>query len=246
MRIIDETPPEGRVPRGSDDSSGSATQWELIRDPAHIINRYAPVIRRSFGLLIRNPDDAEEAAQEFYLRIVRSGFTRVRQERGRFRDYLRKSVRNAALNFLRDRRRHKFGEPHLAMTVVADGPLPQEEREWVAGWRRCLLRRAFLALAAHEEQSPGNHCYTVLSAIAASPTDSCEALAERVGRQTGRPLSAAAFRQQVSRARRLLARLLIQEVQNTLDHATPEQVAEELIALGLWERVRPYLPPERW
>jgi RNA polymerase sigma-70 factor (ECF subfamily) len=244
MRICDGAAPDGQLPGASDDTSGSATQWELIRDPAHVIKRYAPAIRHYFGLLIRNPDDAEEATQEFFLRIVESGFSRVRQERGRFRDYLRKSVRNAALNFLRDQRRRKHGESRLPPPHFDENPLPREEREWVAGWRRCLIKRVFRALASHEQQSPGNYCYTVLCAVASHPADSCLSLAERVERRTGRRLSAAAFRQQVSRARRLLAKLLVKEVQNTLDHPTPEQVAEELIALGLWERVRPYLRAE--
>ncbi len=77
MRLSDETAPEG-PPRGApEEASAGATQWELIRDPAHVIKRYAPVIRRYFGLLIRNPDDAEEATQEFFLRIVESGFSRA-------------------------------------------------------------------------------------------------------------------------------------------------------------------------
>ena len=84
---------------GLEDASESATHWDLIRDPAHVIKCYAPAIRRYFGVLIRNKDDADEATQEFFLRIVRDGFSRARQERGRFRDYLMKAVRNAASEF---------------------------------------------------------------------------------------------------------------------------------------------------
>ncbi len=107
------------------------------------------------------------------------------------------------------------------------------------------MKRVFRGLASHEQQSPGNYCYTVLCAVAGHPADSCLTLAERVARRIGRPLSAVAFRQQVSRARRLMAKLLIREVQRTLDHPTREQVIDELIALGLWERVRPYVGVDR-
>jgi RNA polymerase sigma-70 factor (ECF subfamily) len=226
------------------DASESATEWDLIRDPAHVIQRYSPAIRRYFGVLIRNQHDAEEAAQEFFLRIIRVGFFRACRERGRFRDYLRRAVRNAALNFLRDRRGRGPGVLQLPLEPVAEGPWPGEDREWLAGWRRCLLKRAFRALAGHEQRSPGNLCYTVLCAVAKYPYESCEALAGRVGRRTGRPLSGAAFRKQVSRARRLLAVVLMNEVASTLDHPTREQVIEELAALGLWDRVRAHLPPD--
>jgi len=241
---------EGTTPLGSggcglEDASESATHWDLIRDPAHVIKRYAPAIRRYFGILIHNADDAEEATQEFFLRIVRSGFSRARQERGRFRDYLMKAVRNAAWNFLRDQRRRNPGVSRLPAALLADDPRPEEDREWLTGWRRCLLKRVFRALAAHEQQSPGNLSYTVLCAIAKDPCDSCLTLAERVSQRTGQPLNATAFRKQVSRARRLLAVLLVREVARTLDNPTREQVIEEVVALGLWDRVRAYLPPDR-
>ena len=230
---------------GLEDASESATHWDLIRDPAHVIKRYAPAIRRYFGVLIRNKDDADEATQEFFLRIVRVGFSRACQERGRFRDYLLKAVRNAALNFLRDHTRHNPGVSRLSADLPAESPLPEEDREWLTGWRRCLLKRVFHALAAHEQQTPGNLSYTVLCAIAKHPCDPCLTLAERISQRTGRTLSAAAFRKQVSRARRLVAILLIREVASTLDNPSREQVVEEVVALGLWDRVRAYLPPDQ-
>jgi Sigma-70 region 2 len=241
---------EGTAPLGGsgcdlEDASESATHWDLIRDPAHVIKRYAPAIRRYFGVLIRNKDDADEATQEFFLRIVRDGFSRARQERGRFRDYLMKAVRNAALNFLRDQRRRLPGVSRLPPLLLAEDPWPEEDREWLAGWRRCLMKRVFRGLAAHEQQTPGNLSYTVLCAIAKNPCDSCLTLAERISERTGRLLSAEAFRKQVSRARRLVAVLLVREVARTLDNPSREQVIEEVVALGLWDRVRTYLPSDR-
>ena len=73
-----------------------------------------------------------------------------------------------------------------------------------------------------------------------SPT----ALAARTSTLTGRPLRADAFRKQVSRARFMLAKLLVREVIQTLDRPTPEQVKEELVELSLWEYVRDFLPPQ--
>jgi RNA polymerase sigma-70 factor (ECF subfamily) len=222
------------------DDPENTTQWDLIGDAAHVIKRYEPAIRRYFRALIPNRDDAEEVAQEFFLRIVRSGFSGADRDRGRFRDYLRKSVRNAALNFLRSRRGRHPDAPHAPAAPEGSSRSAEEGRERA---RRVLLKLAFRGLARHEQKSEGCLFYTVLCAVAKFPADPCPALAERVSRQTGRPLSAAAFRKQVSRARRALAALLVKEVSRTLDEPTPERVRQELVALGLWDRVRPYLPP---
>jgi hypothetical protein len=244
MKVIEGT--GAREPRG-DSAEGDlpeiATQWELVRDPAHVVMRYAPAIRRYFGVLIRNDHDADEAAQEFLLRIMRGGFSRARQERGRFRDYLARAVRNAALNVLRSRKGRSAARLTLPDTLAADDPAAHD-REWLLGWRRCLLRRAWRALAKHQQRSPGNLCHTVLSVLARHPREGCDALAARVGQLTGRPLSAVAFRKQVSRARRAMALALVTEVARTLDHPTRELVVEELAELGLLERVRAYLPPD--
>ncbi len=222
------------------DTPENTTQWHLIGDPAHVIKRYEPAIRRYFLALIRNRDDAEEAAQDFFLRIVRSGFAGASRDRGRFRDYLRRSVRNAALDFLRSRR-VRNPDALRALAVPEDESRPAEEGMERA--RRVLMKRAFRALARHEKRSEGCLCYTVLCVVARYPAEPCPALAERVSRQTGRPLSAAAFRKQVSRARRLLAAALVKEVSATLYKPTADRVRRELVALGLWDRVRPYLSP---
>jgi hypothetical protein len=242
-RIKPTAAKEPRGGGGEGDLPEIATQWDLVRDPGHIVMRYAPAIRRYFGVLLRDEHDADEAAQDFFVRIMRGGFSRARQERGRFRDYLAKAVRNAALNFLRNHKGPRSVRAPLPAALAADPPA--SDREWLLGWRRCLLQRAWRALAKHQQRSPGNLCHTVLSAIARHPKEDCNALAARVSRRLGRPLSPAAFRKQVSRARRVMALILLAEVARTLDHPTREQVAEELAELELWDRVRAYLPPDQ-
>ena len=62
---------------------------------------------------------------------------------------------------------------------------------------------------------------------------------------TGQPLSAEAFRKQLSRARHRFAELLINEVSRTIADVTPELLAEELHDLGLMKYVRTMLPDTR-
>ncbi|HEY7426485.1 MAG TPA: hypothetical protein VH682_19785 [Gemmataceae bacterium] len=85
----------------------------------------------------------------------------------------------------------------------------------------------------------------MLNMLVDHPLDDSKTLAARTSAVIGRPLRAEAFRKQVSRARRLLAKLLLKEVAQTLDDPTPEQIKDELIALALWEYIRPYLAAER-
>ena len=182
------------------DASEEATQWDLIRDPAHVVMRYAPAIRRHFHVLIRNEHDAEEAAPGVLSAHYPGRFFASAQERGRFRDYLRRAVRNAALNALRDRRGPKSGLFRLPVDAMAEHCPLVEDQEWLAGWRRCLLKRAFRVLARHEQCSPANRCHTVLRAIAKYPDADCRTLAAHVSRSTGRPLNAVAFRKQPAEA----------------------------------------------
>jgi hypothetical protein len=224
------------------------TEWNIVRDPGRFVLRYAPAIRRYLGTLIRNSHDTEEVAQDFFLRVAEHGFVRTRQEGGRFRDYLKTAVRNAALNFLR---RHRAGSGGVTPPLLSGSDLLQAavdrykamaDQEWWAQWRACLLERARQALKQHEEQSPGNLFHTVLDMVVNNPLDDTNTLAARTSALIGRPLRSEAFRKQISRARRMLAKLLVKEVAQTLDNPTAEQIKGELIELGLWEYIRDFLP----
>jgi hypothetical protein len=118
------------------------------------------------------------------------------------------------------------------------------DQAWTAEWRACLLDRAWRRLEAYQGARPGNVYYTVLRQLVGHPDEDSKALAAQVAAITGRPLEADAFRQQVRRARRRLARLLVVEVAQTLDQPTSAQIEEELADLGLMEYVRDFLPPD--
>jgi hypothetical protein len=220
-----------------------STEWSLIRDSGHFVKRYAAAMRNYLRALVKDPHDAEDVLQEFLLRVLTHGFLRARQDRGRFRDYLKVAVRNAALNYLQRKKYPRASRVPLPSAAVAS-PQPSADEEWVAGWREAVLRRAWRALERHQREHPGNLGFTVLRLVAAHPEEDSPALAARAGRSSGRRLRAEAFRKQVSRARRLFAQLLVNEVAQTLDHPTPGQVTDELSDLGLLAYVRDFLPPD--
>lgn len=219
---------------------GISTQWTTLRDPTAFVTRYGAAVRGYLERLLRNADDAEEVSQEFLMRAIQHGFATAQPGRGRFRHYLKVAVRHAALNFLRRRQTMRKGQERLAehLAAAAEGG---HDAEWLDDYRDCLLQNVWRRLERHEEASPGCLFHTVLKAAADHPDSDSATLAAQVGRRKGQKLSAEAFRQQLSRGRRLFAGFLVEEVRLTVDEPGREQVDEELAALGLLSFVEKFL-----
>ena len=222
-----------------------STRWAVVNDPLQFMLRYGPAIQRYLGALIKNPHDAEEVLQDFLLRGLQRGFVRTENLRGRFRDYLKTAVRNAALSHFR----HRQPALHADLNALQQVPAPEPaaiaaDQEWSAQWRQCVLSRAWQALDQHQRASPGNLFFTVLRLASDHPKEDSKALAARASASTGKPLRPDAFRKQLSRARRHFAELLVAEVAQTLEDPAPDQVEEELIEIGLMEYVRDFLPAD--
>jgi hypothetical protein len=231
----------GQIKGASSRIEDISTDWAIVRDPGCFVHHYGCAIQRYLGALLSNPFDAEEVAQEFFLRVSQHGFIRTREVGGRFRDYLKAAVRNAALSFVRRRRSLKPTNFGILQATIPDGRQLAADQIWIAEYRLCLLDRACRALEKHEDSCQGNLFHTVLTMVVDNPLDDTNTLATRTSALIGRPVRAEAFRKQISRARRKLARLIVQEVAETLDSPTSEQIREELIELALWEYVRDFV-----
>ena len=215
-----------------------ATQWSMIGDPTWFLVRYGPAIRQYLMSIVHNADDADEVAQEFFLRVLKHGFDRASEDRGRFRNYLIVAVRNAALTYLK----RKGARPASVDVSLLPGAADTADAQWLAEWRKCVLKNTWRALEHHQQRSNGNLFHTVLLASVDHPDEDSVTLAARVSASSGQPLRPDAFRKQLSRARRRFAELLIAEVGSTLDDATPEMIEEELRQFDLHKYVRSYLP----
>jgi DNA-directed RNA polymerase specialized sigma24 family protein len=215
------------------------TDWARVNEPGHFVMRYGLAIERYVHALIANAHDAEELAQEFFAGIIEMGLPRVRQERGRFRDYLKKVVRNRAITFLRRKQAGKLGGD-LRDIPATEQPDSIEAQEWLRHWRRCLLHRTWRRLKEHHPTK--KTYYRVLQLCARHPQEDSETLAARASRVFGVPIRTDAFRQQLSRARRLFAQFLIAEVADTLDQPTAAEVEAELAELELTRYIRCFLP----
>lgn len=221
-----------------------STQWSALHDPSHFLIRYAVSVRNYLEALLRDSQDADDVSQEFLMSVVAKGFVRADADRGRFRDYLKISVHNAAMSHLRRKRLQPGLLDASAMQFVATEPDSTEDVAWLSNWRQCLLDRVWRAIESHEHGAPESLYHTVLrQSVDHSEEDSAK-LAERVSIQIGRPLRADAFRKQLSRARRLFAELLVSEVAKTLENVTPELVEDELRETGLLPYIQPFLPAD--
>jgi RNA polymerase sigma factor (sigma-70 family) len=213
------------------------TRWPLISDPVRFVMRYAPAIRRYMSALVKDPHDLDDVTQEFLLGVVKRGFAPEHEVRGRFRDYLKGAIRNAALTHLRKRRPAQASDIDLAALATGE----DTEREWVEEWRGTMLSQALAKLEDHERRSPDGRLHTVLTLARDHPDADSPTLAGMCAARTGKPMSPEAFRKQLSRARALLANLLVDEVRGTLEDPTQDLIDDELAALGLQELVGPYL-----
>jgi hypothetical protein len=220
-----------------------STHWPTISDPVKFVLRYSPAIRGYLRVLLPQPADIDEVLQEILLSVFEQGLSPDRVRRGRFRDYLIAAVRYRAWRY-RGRKQPRSLDQEQAQELQAPPQFAAHDGEWgewLAGWRQCLLDRALDTLERNERQSPGNWHYTVLKLSTENPDATSKTLAPRV--EADPPLTAAAFRKQLSRARIAFARALCEEVERTLDVPTPEAVLEELADIGLLAYVRPYLKP---
>ncbi len=217
------------------------TRWSEVSDPLQFVLRYALAVQRYLSVLVKNEHDAEDVAQGFLLRVVSRPFSQEFLRGGRFRDYLKAALRNEALTHFRRRSRRPTEAADLDHYPAPDTERAAEQ-EWLAGWRNCLLQRAWEHLERHEREAPDGLAYTVLRLAVDHPEEDSTALAARAAAASGRALRAEAFRKQLSRARRHFAQYLVQAVRQTLESPRVEDILEELTVLGLMEYVRDFLP----
>ena len=83
-----------------------STRWSVIANPMTFVLRYGPAVRAYMAALLPDRHDAEDATQDFLLRTLRQpSFAPGNITRGRFRDYLKTTIRNAAIDHYRKRQR---------------------------------------------------------------------------------------------------------------------------------------------
>lgn len=222
-----------------------STRWAQVGDPLQFVMRYGTAIESYLTALTGKREDAAEIRQEFLASMMQHRFGSANPDQGRFRQYLKTAVRNAArMHFrrLQSRKAVSADESQLAEIPARE---PAAEVEWLAEWRRCVLDRTWAALHRRQQETPDSLAYSVMKLHSEfGQSAESDELAQRLSQQLGRTIRAEAYRKQLSRARRLFAELLVHEVAKTLETPNADEVEAELTETGLMSSIRQFLPDD--
>jgi RNA polymerase sigma-70 factor (ECF subfamily) len=203
-----------------------------------LLERYAWPVGRYLRAAARDPDAAEELYQEFALKFLRGDFQRAHPDRGRFRDFLKTVLYHLVVDYHKWRGRRPGPLPSESHVVAPeDEPAAGPDAAFLKAWRAELLKRSWEELARSERET-GQPLYTVLRYRTDHPEMRSHQMAEGLTGELGRPITAGWVRKQLHFARERLADLLLKEVLLTVESASPEDLAGELIDLGLLEYCR--------
>jgi RNA polymerase sigma factor (sigma-70 family) len=203
-----------------------------------MLERYTPVVHRYLLGALRDAEAADELSQEFALRLVRGSLRGADPRRGRFRDYLKGVLFHLIGDYHRRRKKAPLPLPEGVDAADSDAELHASDAKFLEDWRGELLARSWNALARYEEQQ-GKPYHTVLRFRAAHVELRSAAMAEQLAPLLGRAVSADWVRQTLHRAREKFSELLLDEVLQTLDAPTLDDLEQELIDLNLLEYCRP-------
>jgi RNA polymerase sigma-70 factor (ECF subfamily) len=234
-----------------------STEWDLVFQAhngppeavsaaqAELMARYAGAVHRYLLAATRDPDMAAELDQEFALRFLRGDLHRADPARGRFRDFVKRAVRNLMIDHYR--RRTRDARPNLAdVPEPADDTagLPDFDEEFTKSWRKEMMSQAWDALEKHQQRT-GQPFHTVLRHKVQHADARSQELAEQLSVVLEKEVNAGWVRQNLHRAREQFANYLLDAVRNSMKSPSRDDLMEELAELGLLEYCRPALERRR-
>jgi len=200
---------------------GDATDAQAARN--RLLLQYTGAVYHYLLGAVRDTDAAADLCQEFAVRFLRGDFHRAAPDRGRFRDY----VRTALINLANDFHRARQAGPKPLASDAASPELPSED-DFVDGWRQSVLDQTWKSLAT---DNPTFHA--VLLMRIENPEMPSGEMADNLTKQLGKPMTAENVRKSLQRAHGKFAELLLDQVAESLDDASPESLEAELNALDL-------------
>ncbi|MEM6470434.1 MAG: sigma factor [Planctomycetota bacterium] len=218
-----------------------STRWSQIENVHGFVLCYVEPIRTYLQRLLDYPDDVDEVLQRLLVRMLESGFGNVDPDRGRFRHYLIRSVRNEVVTWQRERTRRGAVSLESTNALQSVEVTSSDRAFWNQEWRANLIDRAWQALLTQEETQPACFFHSVLKLATDHPKDNSTKLAAAMTLQTRQAMSATAFRKQLSRARRAFAAQIVGDVADTLETGDSRSLRDELKEVGLMPYVEDFI-----
>jgi RNA polymerase sigma-70 factor (ECF subfamily) len=227
------------------------TQWSMVHRAhkhesdsrasvqSQLIERYGPAIRRYLLASMRNSDAAAEVYQEFALRLVRGDFRNADSDKGRFRNMIKTALYRLMIDYYRRTdKQKKLGVGMVVEDVAVAADAEPARESFTLAWRESLIDESWKRLEQLEAHS-GNPYYTVLRARVDQPQLTTRQLRESLLNTKINLPNESAFRVLLHRCRKRFAAILLDQVVQSLDNPTDEEIELELIDLGLHHYCKP-------
>jgi hypothetical protein len=202
----------------------SSHPWTKADSAAGFVLRYLAPMRRQLIALLGSEQQADEALKLLLAHLVSAGFGDYKN--GRLRDFLVRGLRSAAKSRLSELPKDETSHVDLEQLTI-------ESKEWLRLWREGLLERAWRSLERKEHAEPDSPVYSVLHLATTNPGATPEMLAVQVNTEFGLQIDQRVVREVLPEARAMFAQLVADEVAETLETPTIEEVKREIGQLGL-------------
>jgi hypothetical protein len=202
----------------------SSHPWTEADSAAGYVLKYIVPMRRILTDVVGSHEIADSALKLLLGHLVSAGFGE--QKNGKLRDFLVRGVRSAAKTAVAELPEDQ--RPELKLDVAT-----LESKTWLTYWREGLLERAWRALERIEHASPEKPFYTVLFAATSGAAKSTAALAAKVNSELGQQFDEATVQQMLTESRTMFAQLIADEVAETIQKPSSEDVKKEIAQLGL-------------
>jgi hypothetical protein len=216
------------------------TQWTLVlravsADPdslamAEVLPRYCESVNLYLRAVLKDQNAADDLCQEFAYRFARGDFKHVRPEKGRFRDYVKVSVRRMVWEHWRKAQHDAIHEPLKPEVVGVCFSDPDDEYD--RALKTVLIDRSWAEMA----KKCGNDqpsLYEVLRRKVESPERKSATLAVELTAEFGKSFTAVNVRQMIHRAREQFSIALREQVAALQSGSDVTAIDEELADLGL-------------
>lgn len=207
-----------------------STRWSQADSAGGYTMRYITAMRNYLIEMWSDSDAADKSLVLLLNHLSTKGFGEA--GKGKLRDFLLRSARSAAT--AHHRREESNAAPPVDSMKVTDP-------NWLRHWNACLLGRVWRSLERHQHANEGNSEYSILRASKDHPKDDLKMLTTRITTETKKAWSEDDVKNALASGQRRFAQLIADEVTDTLEEPSAQDVKDELKALGLSHLVEPFV-----